>query len=128
MDLRFTLMSNTVPVSLSQDRIITLEKFYTLKRRSEILRFLEGSPAIVSTLLAAPASIQRYFPTEELFLDIRVDPEIADYQEIVLVISTSLDPQEALKRQRQLDQDWWRGISGQVWDQLCVLLEYSDVV
>jgi|GEM_PF-1435363 len=109
-------MSNTVPVSLSQDRIITLEKFYTLKRRSEILRFLEGSPAIVSTLLAAPASIQRYFPTEELFLDIRVDPEIADYQEIVLVISTSLDPQEALKRQRQLDQDWWRGISGQVWD------------
>ncbi|MBC7823257.1 MAG: hypothetical protein H7126_05170 [Candidatus Parcubacteria bacterium] len=121
-------MSNTVPVSLSQTQIATLEKSYTLKQRLEILRFLEGSPEIVSTLLEAPVSIQHYFPTEKLFLDIRVDPEVANYQEIVLVILTSLDPQEALKRQRHLDQDWWRGISGQVWDHLCVLLEYSDVV
>ena len=121
-------MSNTVPVSLSQTQIATLEKFYTQKERSEILRFLEGSPAIVSTLLEAPAIIQHYFPTEKLFLDIRVDPELADDIEIVLVILTSLDPQEALKRQRHLDQAWWRGVSRQVWDKLCVLLEYSDAV
>lgn len=67
------------PSPISQAHIETLEQFYTLREKPEILQFLEKYPFLVPPLLEAPDKIRKHFPDEQLFLQVVPDPEIIDY-------------------------------------------------
>ncbi len=84
-------MSNTVPVSLSQTQIATLEKFYTMRQRSEILRFLEGSPAIVSTLLEAPPRFSITSLLKSFFLTLELTQKLLIIKKYVIAQLGTID-------------------------------------
>lgn len=74
----------------------------------------------------SPAQIRRYFPSEQLFLQVVYDPEIVDYLQLVLSILTKLDPYEAMDREDELDKNWSLNLSYEVRQQFCSLLEFPD--
>ncbi|NER35560.1 MAG: hypothetical protein F6J93_16470 [Oscillatoria sp. SIO1A7] len=119
-------MTDTAIATITTTEVETLEQFYSLPERAEVIQFIDKFPFLLPVLLEAPEKIRRYFPEEPLVLKVVRDPEIADYVQLVLSILTTLEPMEAVDRQNQLERYWWSGVSLQVWKQLCVLLEYPD--
>lgn len=69
---------------LSQADVETLERFYTLRDKTEVITFIEKYPFLLPPLLEAPANIREYFLKEELVLEVNHDPEITDYVHLVL--------------------------------------------
>lgn len=113
-------------LAISQSDIESLERLYTFRGKAEVVQFLEKYPFLVPTLRSAPEQIRRHFPDEQLFLEVAHDPEIVNSVQLVLSILTKLDPLEAMDREKQLDRDWWWGVSHEVWSKLCPLLEFPD--
>jgi hypothetical protein len=116
----------TAPSPVSQADIATLEQFYTLREKPEILEFLEKHPFLLPPLLEAPDKIRRHFPREQLFLQVVPDPEIFDYVHLVLSILTNIDPDDAVSRLNQLDKEWELGLSYEVRKRFFTTLEYTD--
>lgn len=112
-------------VSIPQADIELLEQLYTFRDKAKVIQFLENYPFLVAPLLEAPNKIRPYFPDEQLFLQVVWNPEIIDYVQLVLSILTNLHPYEAMDREDRLNH-WWFGLSHQVHQQLCVLLEFPD--
>lgn len=84
-----------------------LEQVYTLRERAEVMPFLERYPFLTSLLLEAYSKVKEYFPDSQAFLEIVGDPEETDDDQLVLFIATNSDPDEALERLDQFDENWW---------------------
>lgn len=93
----------------------SIERWYTLRERDEILQFLEKYPPLNSLLLEIRSSIVTYFPASQFFLQVVADPEaISDDQEtangngeLVISIVTRMAPREAFERLKQFYKNWW---------------------
>lgn len=92
--------------SISQSDIESLERLYTFREPTEVLQFLEQYSFLVPLLLNAHKTIRKYFPDSPLFLEYVTDPEIDDPQ-LVVFIATNLEPEEALDRLDEFDDDWY---------------------
>ncbi|HEY9634603.1 MAG TPA: hypothetical protein V6D14_14415 [Coleofasciculaceae cyanobacterium] len=112
-----------VPSPISKAHIETLERFYTLRERPEILPFLEKFPFLVPPLLEAPDKIRQHFPDAKLFLQVVDDPEIIDYVHLVLSILTKIDPDDAVSKLNQVDKEWELGLSYEVRKRFFTALE-----
>lgn len=96
-------------VSIAPSEIEQIEKFYTLRNRDEVLKFIEEYPFLIPVLLEAPDKISAYFPGDSLVLDMAIDPESssADDDRLVLLIATDIDADESVDRLLELDRAWW---------------------
>lgn len=114
-------------VAIAKADVEALERSYTFREPNEVWEFLAKYPFIMPVLLEAPDKIKHYFPDSKLFLEVVPDPEIIDWVSLVLSIHTTLDPDDAVDRQNQLDTDWWlNNTSHEVRRKLFTLLEYPD--
>jgi hypothetical protein len=114
-------------IAIAQTEVEALERSYTLREPQQVWEFLAKYPFLVPVLLEAPEKIKQYFPDSKLFLEVVPDPEIIDWVPLVLSINTTLDPDDAVDRQNQLDKDWWlNNTSHEVRKKLFTLLEYPD--
>lgn len=119
-------MKQAIPFSISQSDIKSLDKLYTLRERTETLEFINKYPFLVPVLLEAPKRIYQYFPDSQLFLEAIPDPEMVNYVQLVLSILITLEPEDAVDRLNQLDREWWHSVPHEVWQHLCVIVEYPD--
>ncbi len=93
----------------------SIERWYTLRERDEVLQFLEKYPPLNSFLLEIHSRIVTYFPASQFFLQVVADPEtISDDQEtangnrdLVISIVTHMAPREAFERLKQFYKNWW---------------------
>lgn len=101
--------SATPGVSIDRTEIEQIEKLYTLRERSDVLKFLDNHPFLVPILLQAPDKIRDYFPDNSLILDMAIDPESSspDDDKLVLLIATDIDADESVDRLWELDNAWW---------------------
>lgn len=114
------------PSPISQADIETLEQFYILREKSEIVKFLEKYPFLLPPLLEAPDKIRKHFPDEQLFLQVVPDPEIIDYIHLVLSILTERDPHDSLIQLHQFDEDWLQPLPYEVKEHLITIPEFHD--
>jgi hypothetical protein len=85
-----------------------LERLYTFRRRAEVSRFIERHPFLVPVLVEAYSKIENYFgPYPQVFLEVVNDLEVQGLVELFGYIVTRLTPEEAGKRLRRFDQDWF---------------------
>ena len=119
---------NTIANLVIEQLFEKLEYFYELKEKKEVINFLKKHPFLVSFLLEAQKKIRSYFQQEKLILKVTYDPEIIDCVQLLLLISTNLVPDEALKKLELLDKDWWLELPHQVWNLLLPTLEYSNFI
>ncbi len=112
------------PVSVAD--IESLEKLYSWRGKTEILQFLETYQFLIPILLEAPDKICHYFPESQLFLECVTDPEGIDDDMLELAICMKLDPDEAVDKLNQFQDDWWLNLSDKIRQPLCPILEYTD--
>jgi hypothetical protein len=86
----------------------SLERLYTFRNGVEVSRFIERHPFLVPVLVEAYSKIENYFGFyPQIFLEVVNDPEVQGLVELFGYIVTRLSPEEAGKRLRRFDQDWF---------------------
>ncbi len=102
------------------------ERLYTLRngKGSAVVSFVEKHPFLAPLLSEAHPHIQNHFPAAEVFLQHVEDPEIDDYEQLVVSIGTDLTAAEAVRRLQQWARDWWLDAMDRGQGKLCFTLEF----
>ena len=92
---------------LTQRGIKLLKKYYVIEDDNEFRNFFITHNQLINILLEAPKWIKKIFgESVRIHLRVHADPE-EDYEELFIVIKTSLKPEEALNRLNALDEEWF---------------------
>lgn len=115
-------VTSTVGISLNQSNL--LERLYTFRDGVSVRASLARYPFLISLLLEASPRISKHFPGKEICLQVIADPEVAeDEQLMVLVIETS-SPEEVYDRLERFDNEWWIGAVDRAKGKLCIDVEF----
>ena len=90
------------------DRINSLEKLFSFRNVTAIIRFLDKHPFLIDLLQEAYTAIEQSFgPGPQIELEIVADPEVPGLVEMFGYIITGLTPDEAGERLQQFDRKWF---------------------
>lgn len=94
--------------SYQRDRDIKLlKKYYVIEDEDEFRNFFITHNQLINILLEAPKWIKKIFgDSVKVHLRVYFDPE-EDYEELFIVIKTSLSPEGALNLLNILDEEWF---------------------
>jgi hypothetical protein len=124
-----SLLGSFPPNTLSDystERLSALEQSCNFRNRSQVIKFLENDPLLISILQDASEQIKNYFdPSTQIYLEVISDPEIEGHQELALFINTKLSPEEALRRLEQFDEGWWLDASFSAREKICIDVEFE---
>lgn len=103
-----------------------LEQLYILRRRSEVIKFLEDNSFLFPTLKEAYRQIRNNFgKSVQLILEVITDPEVAGEQEVVIFVHINISPDEAFKKLEQLDEEWWLDAPANARGKVCIDVEFE---
>jgi len=103
-----------------------LEQLYILRRRSEVIKFLEDNSFLFPTLKEAYRQIRNYFgKSVQLILEVITDPEVAGEQELVIFVHINIPPDEVFKKLEQLDEEWWLDAPANARGKVCIDVEFE---
>jgi hypothetical protein len=80
---------------------------YIFSKSSSLGDFLQAHKELVSLLNEAYQELRKYFSSEDLKLELVVDPEIAGEQQLFVYILSSQSVTDALKKIDEFDDRWW---------------------
>ncbi|MEG4495009.1 hypothetical protein [Microcoleus sp. D3_18_C4] len=84
-----------------------IKSLYAVENPLESFQILIEQEAIAPLILEAYDRIRALFPTERLGLEVKTDPEIANWQSLWITIYTKLEVEEAFAKLKNLDRTWW---------------------
>jgi hypothetical protein len=84
-----------------------IRNLYTVAEPLETFKLIIEQEVIVSLILEAHSHIRELFPTERLGLEVKTDPEIANWRSLWITIYTKLEVEEAFAKLKTLDRTWW---------------------
>ena len=101
-----------------------LEQVYIFREKVEILQFLEERQFLIPLIKDAYTNIRNYFPVSDLFLEVVIDPEIANERQLVIFIAIKENAEGASEALDKLDEDWWMDTMDRAQGSLCITLEF----
>ncbi|HLP90653.1 MAG TPA: hypothetical protein VK184_18990 [Nostocaceae cyanobacterium] len=104
-----------------------IAKLYTFQaeHEKEIYDFINQHPGLIDLVSEAHPQIRNYFPNEKLTLEVVTDYEDPDWKKLVIYIWSNCSDNEASKKLRNFNQNWWLDASGGVGLNLCIDLEFE---
>jgi hypothetical protein len=84
-----------------------IKTLYAVENPLETLKVIMEQEAIAPLILEAYDRIRALFPTERLGLEVKTDPEIANWRSLWITIYTKLEVDEAFVKLKNLDRTWW---------------------
>ena len=84
-----------------------IRSLYAVEDPLEAFKLIIEQEAIALLILAAHSKIRELFPTERLGLEVKTDPEIANWRSLWITIYTKLEVEEAFEKLKILDRTWW---------------------
>lgn len=84
-----------------------IRSLYTVEEPLEAFKLIIDQQVMISLILEAHSKIRELFPTERLGLEVKTDPEIANWRSLWIAIYTKLDVEEAFAKLNILDDSWW---------------------
>lgn len=102
-----------------------LKNMYTLRRSDEVSSFLNDNEDLARILADAYEKIRKHFPSEEIFLEIFRDPSSPGDKEVLVSVSTSLAPKEAIGKLDLFDDEWYLIDANIPNLNMCVKVEYK---
>ena len=84
-----------------------IKSLYAVENPVESFKIIIEQEAIALLILAAHSKIRELFPTERLGLEVKTDPEIANWRSLWITIYTKLEVEEAFEKLKTLDRTWW---------------------
>jgi hypothetical protein len=97
---------------------------YVVIEPEKVLGFIENHKFLNDLLLQAVQEIKVYFPSSELFLEVKSDVENREDTKLVLSICPDSSPKEAHSKLKQLRKAWWFDASDSSNDKLAINLRY----
>ncbi|MDQ1312666.1 MAG: hypothetical protein QG605_1205 [Euryarchaeota archaeon] len=118
LEARFTGIDN-----LNRD-IVAMARDYTLRRPEDVYDFLKEEPSAIALVSEAHGRIREHFPHGEIFMEVLRDPGSPIERELLISISTSLPPSDAVRKLDAFDDSWWLGASSSSPADICIKVEY----
>ena len=84
-----------------------IRTLYAVEDPLEAFKLIIEQEVIVSLILEAHSQIRVLFPSERLGLEVKTDPEIANWRSLWITIYTKLEVEEAFEKLKILDRTWW---------------------
>ena len=84
-----------------------IKSLYAVGNPLETFKIIIEQEAIAPLILEAYDRIRALFPTERLGLEVKTDPEIANWRSLWITIYTKLEVDEAFAKLKNLDRTWW---------------------
>ena len=84
-----------------------IRSLYAVEDPLEAFKLIIEQEVIVSLILEAHSHIKELFPSERLGLEVKTDPEIANWRSLWITIYTKLEVEEAFEKLKILDRTWW---------------------
>ncbi|MEG3841920.1 peptidase [Microcoleus sp. herbarium14] len=84
-----------------------IRSLYTVEEPLETFKLIIEQEVMLSLILEAHSKIRELFPTERLGLEVKTDPEIANWRSLWISIYTKLEVEEAFEKLNILDDSWW---------------------
>lgn len=104
-------MENTSEIAKAFDNLIAsfnkIQSLYAVENPIESFQIIMEQEAIAPLILEAYDRIRALFPTERLGLEVKTDPEIANWRSLWIAIYTKLEVEEAFAKLNILDDSWW---------------------
>ncbi len=108
------------------NQLHVLQQWYVFRsERTEILRFLERNPFLVSLLIEAYYNIVKYISHSLVSLEVVHDPEEFGTSQLIAFIATDLGPDEATDALSHFDKKWWLNSLERAQGKLCITLEFQ---
>lgn len=104
-------MENPSEIAKAFDNLIAsfnqIKSLYAVENPVESFKIIIEQEAIAPLILEAYDRIRALFPTEKLGLEVKTDPEIANWRSLWITIYTKLEVDEAFAKLNILDDSWW---------------------
>jgi len=104
-------MENPSEIAKAFDNLIAsfnkIKSLYAVEKPLETFEIIIEQEAIAPLILEAYDRIRALFPTERLGLEVKTDPEIANWRSLWITIYTKLEVDEAFAKLKNLDRTWW---------------------
>ena len=84
-----------------------IKTLYAVENPLETFQIIMEQEAIAPLILEGYDRIRALFPTERLGLEVKTDPEIANWRSLWITIYTKLEVDEAFAKLKNLDRTWW---------------------
>jgi hypothetical protein len=84
-----------------------IRSLYAVEDPLEAFKLIIDQEVMVSLILEAHSKIRELFPSERLGLEVKTDPEIANWRSLWITIYTKLEVNEAFEKLKILDRTWW---------------------
>ena len=84
-----------------------IKSLYAVENPLESFQIIMEQEAIAPLILEGYDRIRALFPTERLGLEVKTDPEIANWRSLWITIYTKLEVEEACAKLNLLDDIWW---------------------
>lgn len=97
---------------------------YTLRRPNDVYDFLKKEPSAIGLISEAYERIRDHFPLNEIFMEVLTDPGSPMEKELLISISTSLPPIDAIRKLDAFDDGWWLGASSGSPADISIKVEY----
>ena len=104
--------------------IKAIEGLYKFRRIEEVYAFLRFEPSAIALVSEAHRRIRDHFPEGEIFMEVLSDPSYPNGKELLISISTSLPPNEAIRGLDAFDDEWWLSASTNSSADICIKVEY----
>jgi hypothetical protein len=104
-------MENSSEIAKAFDNLIAsfnqIKTLYAVENPLETFQIIMEQEAIAPLILEAYDRILAIFPTARLGLEVKTDPEIANWRSLWITIYTKLEVDEAFAKLKNLDRTWW---------------------
>lgn len=84
-----------------------IRTLYAVEDPLEAFKLIIEQEVMLSLILEAHSKIRELFPTERLGLEVKTDPEIANWRSLWITVYTKLEVEEAFTKLKTLDRTWW---------------------
>jgi len=104
-------MENPSEIAKAFDNLIAsfnkIKSLYAVENPLESFQIIMEQEAIAPLILEGYDRIRALFPTERLGLEVKTDPEIANWRSLWITIYTKLEVDQAFAKLNILDESWW---------------------
>ena len=117
-EIRSNIMQTT-----ATDTASYIESMYSLKGKEAVARILKEHSFLIPLLREAREKLDGYFSNSEVSLEVIADPETEGDYQLLATASTDLPAEDAYRRLKEFDRDWWLDELGRSRSLLCISIE-----
>ena len=101
----------------------SIEGMYSMEGEEAVAQILKEHSFLIPLLRKAREKLDGYFPNSEVSLEVITDPEAKSDYQLLATVSTDLPAEDAYRKLKEFDRDWWLDELGRSQGLLCISID-----